>query len=102
MLKNYSAQKRKELNLLFLEEEPLFNFVDSNLDEIENIFRSKETSKIENWTDAKTIIASMCRSKTPHKMVNITISGLFEDVKSFCTAKRGEPHHTTCVHAISS
>lgn len=102
MLKNFSIQKRNELNISFLDYEPLFDFVDSFLDNVDSVLKYKKTSKIENWTDAKALIGDICKSKSPHKMVNTAINGIYHDAKSFTTSCRDETHfHSRILHSLS-
>lgn len=89
MLKNYSHEKRQELLLQYLDQEPLFMHLQTIMEEIDNDMQSsKRTSFIENWQDAKDFVTSIYKSKCPDRLVQINIEELKKKCKRFDTAFR--------------
>lgn len=89
MLYLFSSEERAKLAIQYVDQESLYHCLDPIMDDIDHKL-TKETNKIENWTDAKALVAQIFQSKHPECLVQIKLEELKSEYDCLSSRKRGD------------
>lgn len=103
MIRNFSSEEREKLILQYIEEEPLFQYLQPIMENIDDsLSGQKRTSFIENWNDAKDFVLSIYKSKHPDRLVKVFVDKLINKSLSFGSAERyADPYSFDSFYQLS-
>lgn len=96
MLYLFSSKDRSKLAIQYVDQESLFRCLSQIMDDIDRKL-TKETSKIENWTDAKEMISQLFQSEHPEFLVQTKFDDLISKYDCLSSSKRGDMSYGSVV-----